>query len=71
VASGGSWHEASDDRGGYRVVEQAQKGDAAMDKVVQFGIPVDDEARAKEFYGSINGGLMKRSSDTPAPVITI
>jgi hypothetical protein len=78
-----------------------------MDKVVHFEIPVDDEARAKEFYGSIfewdlndaemgggvtyttvgtvetdermqpkepgaiNGGLMKRSSDAPAPVITI
>ena len=78
-----------------------------MDKVVHFEIPVDDEARAKEFYGSIfdwdlndadmgggatyttlttvevdermrpkepgaiNGGIMKRSSDTPHPVITI
>ena len=78
-----------------------------MDKVVHFEIPVDDEARAKEFYGStfdwdlneadmgggvtyttigtvetneqmlpkepgaINGGMMKRSSDTPSPVITI
>jgi hypothetical protein len=78
-----------------------------LDKVVHFEIPVDDEARAKEFYGSIfewnlndadmgggvtyttvgtvatdermqpkepgaiNGGLMKRSSDAPAPVITI
>jgi predicted enzyme related to lactoylglutathione lyase len=79
-----------------------------MDKVVHFEIPVDDAARAKEFYGSIfdwqlndtdmgggnvyttvtttpideqsrvptepgaiNGGLMQRSPDTPAPVITI
>ena len=78
-----------------------------MDKVVHFEIPVDDEARAKDFYGSvfewelndndmgggavyttattvaideqmrpkeagaINGGIMKRSSDTPSPVITI
>jgi len=78
-----------------------------MDKVVHFEIPVDDEDRAKEFYGSvfdwelstmdmgggmtyttagtsdsdergtpkepgaINGGLMRRTSDTPAPVITI
>jgi uncharacterized protein len=78
-----------------------------MDKVVHFEIPVDDEARAKEFYGSIfdwdldsadmgggvtyttvgtvatdekrlpkepgaiNGGLMKRTADTPSPVITI
>jgi predicted enzyme related to lactoylglutathione lyase len=79
-----------------------------MDKVVHFEIPVDDAARAREFYGSafdweldeadmgggnmyttvtttavdattrqptepgaINGGLMQRTSDTPAPVITI
>jgi predicted enzyme related to lactoylglutathione lyase len=78
-----------------------------MDKVVHFEVPVDDEARAKEFYGSIfdwdldsadmgggvtyttvgtvatdekmlpkepgaiNGGLMKRTADTPSPVITI
>src|SRR4029450_3023845 len=76
-----------------------------MDKVVHFEIPVDDAARAREFYGSafdwdlnemdmgggnmyttvtttpideatrqptepggINGGLMQRTSDTPAPV---
>jgi predicted enzyme related to lactoylglutathione lyase len=79
-----------------------------MDKVVHFEIPVDDGARAKEFYrsifdwqlndvdmgggniyttvtttpvdeqsrvptepGAINGGLMQRSPDTPAPVLTI
>jgi hypothetical protein len=79
-----------------------------MDKVVHFEVPVDDPARAKEFYrsifdwqlddmdmgggnvyttvtttpideqsriptepGAINGGLMRRSADTPGPVITI
>ena len=79
-----------------------------MDKVVHFEIPVDDAARAKEFYrsvfewqlddmdmgdgnvyttlttspideqsrlplepGAINGGLMQRTPETPAPVITI
>lgn len=76
-----------------------------MGKVVHFEIPADDEARAREFYGSIfgwqlqempemqytllmttpvdqqtqlplepgaiNGGLMKRSDDTPATVITV
>jgi len=79
-----------------------------MDKVVHFEIPVDDAARAKEFYrttfdwelndmdmgggntyttvtttpideqsrlptepGSINRGLMSRTSDTPVSVITI
>jgi predicted enzyme related to lactoylglutathione lyase len=79
-----------------------------MDRVEHFEIPVDDAARAREFYGSvfewelneadmgggnmyttvtttpidastrlptepgaINGGLMQRTADTPAPVITI
>ncbi len=76
-----------------------------MDQVVHFEIPIDDVARATEFYGAvfgwdlqtmegmddytlarttavddqqrptepgaINGGLMKRASDIPAPVITI
>lgn len=79
-----------------------------MNKVEHFEIPVDDAARAKEFYrsafewqlddmdmgggnvyttvtttpideqsrlplepGGINGGLMQRTPDTPAPVITI
>jgi uncharacterized protein len=78
-----------------------------VDKVVHFEIPVDDVARAKEFYGTIfewdlqdadmgggvsyttlgtvpvdeqmmpkepgaiNGGFTSRSSETPAPVITI
>ena len=79
-----------------------------MNKVEHFEIPVDDAARAKEFYrsafewqlddidmgggnvyttvtttpideqsrlplepGAINGGLMQRTPDTPAPVITI
>ncbi|MGH2555686.1 MAG: VOC family protein [Actinomycetota bacterium] len=78
-----------------------------MDKVVHFEIPVDDRARAKEFYaavfdwdlddsdmgggnvytsvrtvatdermmpkepGAINGGIMDRTPDTAAPVITI
>jgi predicted enzyme related to lactoylglutathione lyase len=79
-----------------------------MDKVVHFEIPVDDAARAKEFYrsafdweltdmdmgggniyttvtttpvdeqtrlptepGAINGGLMRRTPDTHATVVTI
>jgi uncharacterized protein len=33
-------------------------------------VPVDDKQTPKE-PGAINGGLMKRTSDTPAPVITI
>ncbi|MGH2680193.1 MAG: VOC family protein [Actinomycetota bacterium] len=76
-----------------------------MGKVAHFEIPADDEARAREFYGSvfdwqlqempdlqytivmttpvdertqiptepggINGGLMKRTEDTPSPVLTV
>ena len=33
-------------------------------------VPTDETMQAKE-PGAINGGIMKRSSDTPAPVITI
>ena len=33
-------------------------------------VPVDDQMRPKE-AGAINGGIMKRSSDTPSPVITV
>jgi uncharacterized protein len=33
-------------------------------------VETDEKMRPKE-PGAINGGLMKRSSDTPAPVITI
>ena len=51
-----------------------------MDKVVPLEIPVDDAARAKEFYSRSasrpsparsTAALMRRTSDTPAPVITI
>jgi predicted enzyme related to lactoylglutathione lyase len=33
--------------------------------------PVDEKTQLPTEPGAINGGLMKRSADTPAPVITI
>jgi len=34
-------------------------------------VPVDEQSRIPTEPGAINGGLMKRSNDTPAPVVTI
>lgn len=34
-------------------------------------VPVDEKTRIPREPGAINGGLMQRSKDTPAPVITI
>jgi len=99
---------ASVGEGSVRNALEASGKGKGMDKVVHFEIPVDDAARAREFYGSafdwdlneadmgggnmyttvtttdidqatrlptepgaINGGLMRRTADTPAPVITI
>jgi predicted enzyme related to lactoylglutathione lyase len=33
--------------------------------------PVDEKTQSPTEPGAINGGLMKRSADTPTPVITI
>jgi predicted enzyme related to lactoylglutathione lyase len=33
--------------------------------------PVDEQTQLPTEPGAINGGLMKRSADTPAPVITV
>jgi predicted enzyme related to lactoylglutathione lyase len=33
--------------------------------------PVDEQTRFPTEPGAINGGLMRRTSDTPAPVVTI
>jgi predicted enzyme related to lactoylglutathione lyase len=33
--------------------------------------PIDEQTRIPTEPGAINGGLMRRTSDTPAPVITI
>ena len=34
-------------------------------------VPVDEQTRIPTEPGAINGGLMQRTTDTPAPVITI
>jgi predicted enzyme related to lactoylglutathione lyase len=34
-------------------------------------VPVDEKTRIPTEPGAINGGLMKRTNDTPAPVVTI
>jgi len=41
-----------------------------MDYTIVKTVPVDDQQMPTE-PGAINGGLMQRTSDTPAPVITI
>lgn len=41
-----------------------------MDYTIVRTVEVDDQQMPKE-PGAINGGMVKRSSDTPSPVITI
>ena len=41
-----------------------------MDYTIVMTVPVDDQQMPTE-RGAINGGMMKRSDDTPSPVITI
>jgi predicted enzyme related to lactoylglutathione lyase len=42
-----------------------------LDYTIVMTTPVDEKTQLPTEPGAINGGLMKRSSDTPAPVITI
>ncbi len=41
------------------------------DYTIVMTTPVDDKTQMPTEPGAINGGLMKRSSETPSPVITI
>jgi hypothetical protein len=41
-----------------------------MDYALVMTVPVDDQQMPTE-RGAINGGMMKRSDDTPSPIITI
>jgi len=41
-----------------------------MDYTIAMTVPVDEQQMPTE-RGAINGGMMKRSDDTPSPVITI
>jgi predicted enzyme related to lactoylglutathione lyase len=42
-----------------------------MDYTLVTTTPLDDQQRGPRDPGAINGGMMKRSSDVAAPVITI
>jgi uncharacterized protein len=42
-----------------------------MDYTLVRTTPVDEQTQLPTEPGAINGGLMKRSSDTPSPVLTV
>jgi predicted enzyme related to lactoylglutathione lyase len=42
-----------------------------MDYTIVMTTPVDEKTQLPTEPGAINGGLMKRSSDTPSPVLTV
>ena len=47
------------------------QGEAMGEYILALTTPVDQQTQAPTEPGAINGGLMKRSADTPSPVITI
>jgi predicted enzyme related to lactoylglutathione lyase len=50
---------------------QDMQGEAMGLYTIAMTTPVDQETQVPTEPGAINGGLMKRSADTPSPVITI
>jgi uncharacterized protein len=42
-----------------------------MDYTIVMTTPVDEKTQLPTEPGAINGGLMKRSADTPSPVLTV
>ena len=52
---------------GWQLMDMSGQG---MDYTLAMTTPVNDQQQPTE-AGAINGGMMKRSDDTPAPVITI
>ena len=42
-----------------------------MDYTIAMTVPVDEQTQIPTEPGAINGGMMKRSDQTPSPVITI
>ena len=50
---------------------QDMQGEAMGLYTLAMTTPVDEKTQAPTEPGAINGGLMKRSADTPTPVITI
>jgi predicted enzyme related to lactoylglutathione lyase len=47
------------------------QGEAMGEYTLTLTTPVDQETQVPTEPGAINGGLMKRSAETPSPVITI
>jgi predicted enzyme related to lactoylglutathione lyase len=52
---------------GWNLMDMSGQG---MDYTIAMTAPVDEQQRPTE-PGAINGGMMKRSAEVPAPVITI
>jgi predicted enzyme related to lactoylglutathione lyase len=52
---------------GWQLMDMSEQG---TDYTIAMTVPVDDQQQPTE-PGAINGGMMKRSSRTPSPVITI
>jgi predicted enzyme related to lactoylglutathione lyase len=52
-------------------LQDMQQAEAMGLYTVAMTTPVDQETQIPTEPGAINGGLMKRSADTPSPVITI
>jgi predicted enzyme related to lactoylglutathione lyase len=50
---------------------QEMEGEAMGGYTIAMTTPVDQQTQLPTEPGAINGGLMKRSADTPAPVITV
>ena len=42
-----------------------------MDYTIAMTTPVDEQTQMPTEPGGINGGMMKRSDDTPSPVVTV
>ncbi|MEX0650882.1 MAG: VOC family protein [Actinomycetota bacterium] len=42
-----------------------------MDYTIAMTTPVDEQTQMPTEPGGINGGMMKRSTDTPSPVLTV
>ena len=42
-----------------------------MDYTIAMTTPVDEQTQLPTEPGGINGGMMKRSTDTPSPVLTV
>jgi uncharacterized protein len=53
---------------GWQLQDMASQG---MDYTIAMTTPVDEQTQLPTEAGAINGGMMKRTADTPSPVITI